>query len=189
MGFGFGGDVVVDEYAAAVLADNDFLVHLDFHLALRRDVAEAATTGISVNLHHGQAVAGGATDAFVGRQVALVDKLLLFLRHLAQALFVFLGFGSDGGEFLALGLKVLLAVGKQHLGSLDVLFQLFHMGCTLRVLALTELNLKILEFDFLVQRLKLTVVAYIVLLFLVFLYLFLVFANLSVALCWQPRSP
>lgn len=175
--FGFGGDVVVDEDTAAVFADDDFLVHLDFHLALGRDVAEAATAGVAVDGDYGQAVAGGAADALVASQVALVgafEVLFLLFALGQQALLVFLGLGDDGGELLTFGDKVFLAVFTEQLGGFDVLLEFLDMGGAFFVFALAELYFEFLEFYLFVQRLKFAVVAHVVLLLLVFLDLLLV---------------
>ena len=76
IGVSFLCNIVVHQYAAAMLAHDDFLVHLDFALALGRNLAEAATAGIAVDGDDGQAVAGLLADALIGREVSLVDELL-----------------------------------------------------------------------------------------------------------------
>ncbi len=156
-------------------------MHLDFHLALGRDVAEAAAAGVAVDGDNGQTVAGGVADALVGRQVALVDVLLLFLRLLAQAFLVLLGFGDDGGQLLALRLELFGAVLHQLFGGGDVLLHLLHLGDTFLVLALAELDFEVLELDFLGEGLVFAVVADVVLLFLVLLDLLFVVGDFGVA--------
>ena len=78
-----------------MFAHDDFLVHLDFGLALRRDLAEATTAGVAVNGYDGEAVAGGFADAFVGGQVVILNILLLLFGFFGEALFVFLGLLDD----------------------------------------------------------------------------------------------
>ena len=47
----------VNHDAAAIFADDDFLVHLDFHLLLRRDAVEAAAAGVALDVDDTQTVA------------------------------------------------------------------------------------------------------------------------------------
>ena len=61
-----------------MFAHYDFLVHLDFGLALRRDLAETTTAGVAVDGDDGEAVTGSLADAFVGGQVVVFDVLFLF---------------------------------------------------------------------------------------------------------------
>ena len=68
-------DVFVDEDAAAVLTHDDFLAGTDVELSLGRDFVEAASAGITVDSHDGQAVAGIGPDAAIGSQQTVVDGL------------------------------------------------------------------------------------------------------------------
>lgn len=178
LSFGFFGNVVVDKYTSAVFADNDFLVHLDFGLALRRNLAEASTAGVAVDSHHCQSVASCTADALVGRQVARLYELFLLFRFGAQAGFVLLSLFDDVVEFVFLGVKVFVAVLEQQFGSGDVLSDLFDVGVSLFDVAFAELYLKVFVFYLLVYGLEFTVVAHIVLLFLILLDHLSVLCNL-----------
>ena len=46
----------VNHNASAVFANDDFLVHLDFHLALCRDAVEAAATSVTLYSNDSQTV-------------------------------------------------------------------------------------------------------------------------------------
>ena len=85
------GNLVVDKYAAAMLAHDDFLVHLDFALTLGRYLAEAAATSVAVDSYHSKTIAGLLTNTLVASQVTLVDELLHLFRLVQQAHLVFHG--------------------------------------------------------------------------------------------------
>ena len=153
-------------------------MHLDFHLALGRDVAEAAAAGVAVDGDDGEAVAGGVADALVGGEVAVVDVLLLLLALFAEAFLVLLGFGDDGGQLLAFGVEVLGAVFDEGFGGGNVFLEFFDFGGTFFVFALAELDFEALELDFLGEGLVFAVVADVVLLFFVLFDLLFVVGDL-----------
>lgn len=53
----YAGQFGVYEDTAAVFAHDDLLAHADIELALGRDLVEAATAGVALDVDHGQAVA------------------------------------------------------------------------------------------------------------------------------------
>ncbi len=175
-------NVVVDKHAAAVLAYDDFLVHLDFALALGRNFAEAATAGVAVDGDYGKAVAGLFADALVGVEVVLVDVFLLLGGFVEEADLVFLGFFDDAVEFGLFGVEFGLAFLYEELGGLDVLLEFFDFVVGVAVAAFAELDFEVLELDFLVDGLKLAVVAHVVLLLLVLLDHGLMVGDVVVAL-------
>ena len=73
------GDFRINENAAAVFADDDFLVHLDFELLLRGDAVEAAAAGVALDVDNTQAVAGIFADALEGIERIGVDFRLELL--------------------------------------------------------------------------------------------------------------
>ena len=79
LGFCFLSDVVVNEDAAAMFADDNFFVHLDFGLALGRNLAETASTSVTVDSDYGQSVACAVADALVGLKITRLNELLLLL--------------------------------------------------------------------------------------------------------------
>ncbi len=118
--FGDTGEFRVNHDAAAVFADDYFLVHLDFHLLLWRNAVEAPAAGITLDIYYAKAVAGVVADTLECFECALVDSGLDFLCAHAEALFVLTGLGYD---FIKLGLFLLedmLAVGEFLLGSGDI---------------------------------------------------------------------
>ena len=165
----FLGDVVVDQDAAAMFADDDFLVHLDFALALWGDFAEAAAAGFAVEGDNGEAVAGLFADALVGGEVALVDELFLFFGFLEVFGFLFLGVLNDAVQLFLLGFEVGLTVFDKELGGFDMVFEVVDFVLRVTVAAFAELDFEVLEFDFFVDGFEFAVVAHVVLLFLVFL--------------------
>ena len=52
----------IDEDTTAIFANDNLLVHLYFHLALCRDTVEAATTCITLHIHHAESVASILAD-------------------------------------------------------------------------------------------------------------------------------
>ena len=182
MFLGFEGDVVVDKHAAAVFTDDNFLVHLNLTLALGRDFAETAATGVAVDGDDSKTVAGLFADALVGSEVVLVDVFLLFGRFVEEAHLVLLGFFDNAFEFGFLGVEFGLAFLDEKFGGLDVLLKFFDFVVGVAVAAFAELDFKVLEFDFHVDGFKLAVVAHIVLLFLVLLDHGLMLGDVVVAL-------
>ena len=63
----------IDENAAAILAHDDFLVHLDIQLALRRDFVEATSTRVTLYGDDTESVTGTLTDALERLQQAAFD--------------------------------------------------------------------------------------------------------------------
>ena len=177
----FLGDVVVYKHAATVFADDDFLVHLDFALALGRDFAETATASVAVDGDDGKAVAGLFADAFVSNKVVLVDEFLLLGGFVAEAHFVLFGLFDDAVEFGLLGFELGIAFLYQQFGSGDVLFEFFDFVVGIAVATFAELDFEVLELDFLVDGFELAVVAHVVLLLLVLLDHGLVVGNVAIA--------
>ena len=76
--FGDTGEFRVNHDAAAVFADDYFLVHLDFHLLLWRDAVETSAAGITLDIYYAKAVAGIVADTLECFECALVDSGLDF---------------------------------------------------------------------------------------------------------------
>jgi len=106
----------VDHDAAAVFTHYDFLVHLDFHLLLRRNAVEASSAGVALDVDDAESVASIVANALECFEGALVDAGLDFLGLDAQALFVLTGFRYDFVEFGFLLFKDVLAVAELLLG-------------------------------------------------------------------------
>ena len=96
------GKLGVDHDAAAVLTHNDFLVHLDLHLALRRDAVEAAATSITLDIDDAKTIAGILADALEGIECALIDLRLKSESFGAEFLLVLFGLVDDLFELLTL---------------------------------------------------------------------------------------
>lgn len=72
------GQFRIDEDTAAVLADDDFLVHLDIELALWRNLVEATTAGVTLHIHDAKTVAGRLTNTLeAGQQTRFNFRLQL----------------------------------------------------------------------------------------------------------------
>ena len=54
--FFHAGKFRIDENASAIFTHDYFLVHLYFHLSLRRYAVEAAAAGVALNVHDAQSV-------------------------------------------------------------------------------------------------------------------------------------
>ena len=91
----------VDHDAAAVFADDDFFVHLDFHLFLGRDSIEATTAGITLYVNDTETVSRIFANAFEGFESTVVfgECGFDFESFLAQAFFLFACFAHDLVEF------------------------------------------------------------------------------------------
>ena len=139
----------VNHNATAVFANDDFLVHLDFHLALRWNAVEAAAASVTLNVYDTQAVACALADAFESGEQARVDFSFEFLGFFANALFVLLGFRYNFIEFALLFTEDVLTVSKSFVCSNNVLCLLFRLGREFADTLFGKFNFEVLELYFL----------------------------------------
>lgn len=167
---GFGGDLRVDEDAAAVFAYDDFFAQADVHLALRRDLVEAAAAGIALDGYHGQAVGGIAADTAISGDETVFDFSCSLFGIIGQFFLVFFGFGHDVGEIVLFVLEVFVTLGQCLSGFFDEgLFGLDSRFIFLDTL-FGELYIEGLVFDLLVDGIEFAVITHIALLGFVFFY-------------------
>jgi hypothetical protein len=78
----------VDEDAAAVLANDDLLVHQHIQLALGRYLGKAASTGVTLYRDDAQSIVGILTYTLEGHEQTGLNLLLKYLGLLAQTVFL-----------------------------------------------------------------------------------------------------
>ena len=143
------GDFRINENAAAVFADDDFLVHLDFELLLRGDAVEAAAAGVALDVDNTQTVAGIFADALEGIERIGVDFRLELLGLLTEALLVLTGFGNNLLEFGTLFGEHVLGVLNALFGSLDFRRLVLDLARIVVDVFLAKLDFEGLELHFL----------------------------------------
>lgn len=109
----------VNEDAAAVFANDDFLVHLDFELLLWGDAVEATTASVTLDVNHAKAVASIFADALEGSECAWVNHWLERMSFFAKAFFVLTSFRNDFFEFSFFLNEDVFAVRELVLGCFD----------------------------------------------------------------------
>ena len=143
------GQFRVNHNTTTVLAHNDFFVHFDFHLLLRRNSVEATSTCVTLDVNDTQTIAGILADAFEGCKCACVNFGFKGLGLFTQALFILLGFRYNFLEFSLLFSQNVVLIRKGffcsgYVGSFVVNHTLILVDVLFR-----KLNLKSLEFNFL----------------------------------------
>src|SRR5699024_6432341 len=152
-------EFVGNEDAAAVFADDDFLVLPDFELSLRRYAVEASSARIPLHGDYGQSVAHVGTDARIGREQPFVDFaartgfLLSQTGHLVGCLLV------DAVEFGAFRFEVYLPFFEYGHGVFRLFLLHLDFGGILFDVLVVELYLEFLVFYFLAYGVEFTVVA------------------------------
>ncbi len=165
----------IDHDATAIFTHNDLLVHLDLHLALRRDAVEAAATGITLDIYDAETIAGILADTLEGVEGALVDLGFECKCLGAELLLVLLGLAHDLFKFVTLLVKDMIAVDKLGFRSFDLsCLVLYRTGIFIDVL-LCKLYLEGLIFNLLGEKIILAVVSHIVYLLAIDLDLLLSF--------------
>ena len=161
------GDFRINEDAAAVFADDDFLVHLDFELLLRGDTVEAAAAGVALDVNNTQTVAGIFADALEGIERIGVDFRLELLGLLTEALLVLTGFGNNLLELGTLFGEHVLGVLNALFGSLDFSRFVLDLARIVVDVFLAKLDFEGLELYFLGEKVELAVIAHVVELLLI----------------------
>ena len=153
----------VDQDAAAVFADEDLTVHLDFKLTLWRNLVEAAAAGLTLHGDDAQTVAGIIADTLEGFQcVLIIDILLKVDGFQTEILLLLLGLADDFFELALLLLQTLLLIGEVDLSLGYLLLLLVDFGESLADILLRQFDFKILEFLLLLKESELTVITHVV---------------------------
>ena len=160
----------IDENTTAIFTHDNLLVHLYLHLALCRDTVEAATTCITLHIHHAESVAGILADALERGEKACIYLCFVLLGLLAKFFFVLLGFRNDFFKFTLLFLKNVLLVVELCLCFFYLGIDLFFFCSKLTNLLLCKFHVQLFVFDFLLEEVVFTIVAHIVDLVVVALY-------------------
>jgi hypothetical protein len=141
------GEFGVNHDATAVFANDNFFVHFDFHLFLRRDAVEAATTGVTLDVNDAEAVASVFADAFESGECTLVDVWFESFCFFAEAFFFLTSFANDFVEFRFFLIEDVSAVGEFLFGVVNIGVFVVDSTMVLVDVFIGELNLEGLEID------------------------------------------
>ena len=141
----------VDEDTAAILTRDNLLVHLDIQLALRRNLVEATTAGITLHVYDAQSVAGTLADALEAGEQTWLNLLLKLKSLLCKALLLFAGLSHDVLKLRTLLYQSVLTVGLLLLSLVKVVLTLTHLCQALANLLVAKLDFQLLELDFLAR--------------------------------------
>ena len=112
----------VDHDTTAVFAYDDFLAHTDIQLLLRRNLVEATTTSITLNVGNTQSVTRVLTDTFESLKQTRFDSCFQVFGLFSQLFFFLLGFRNDFFQFVLLNFQVLLSFFQSSVALFDFLF-------------------------------------------------------------------
>ena len=139
----------------------------NFHLLLRGNAVEAATTGVTLDVDDAETVAGVFADALEGGEGALVDLGFEGLGFLAEVLFFLTGLADDFVELVALFVENVGEVGEFLACCLDFGLLVLDGAVIFVDMLFGKLDLERLELDFFCEKVELAVVANVVELLLI----------------------
>lgn len=88
-------DVLVNQDATAIFTDDDFLVHTNIELMLRRNLVVATAASITFNLNDSQTVTSIFSDTFVSCEKTFFDKLFAIFRTSHEFFLFFFSLFND----------------------------------------------------------------------------------------------
>ena len=160
----------IDHDTTTILADDNFLMHLDIELSLWRNLIEASTACITLDIHYCQTVTRIFPYSFKCSQQAGFYLLFQFFGFISQLFFILTRFRHDFVELLFFLLQVGTTLNQIRLTGFDFFFFGFLLCCKLANPFFTKLYRQILKLNFFCQKIKLTIVPHIILLCRIFLY-------------------
>ena len=141
----------VNQNSSAVFTHDNFLVHLNFHLALSRNAIEATAACIALHINNAQSVTGIFAYALECCQQTSVNLRLKLLGLVAKLLFILLGFRNNFFKFALLFCKDVLFILQSALCLFDLCSDFFNLCTKLTNFLFSQLNVQLLVFNFLLQ--------------------------------------
>lgn len=156
------GEVGVNHNTAAVFANDEFLVALDFDLLLRWYTVEAASTGVAVDNHNAEAVVHFVADALESGECTLVDSGLEGFGSAEKVFFFGTCLAYEVVESSFLFFKELGLVVNRRFDRFDFGVEIVNLALVVSDIFFAELNFERFVFYFLGEIIEFVIVAHIV---------------------------